>query len=139
MHFVRSLLPLLLSTFTADCLTEETQLLCKQNAISVGRAVERDLLVNLLESRLREAGVQCRTHCQIALLQCDYFEFREVCRLTLVLNQIQEGFSTFRCGCFKLKKRPNISLSGKWYNGLMTFVTEGKALHSFYFKFLSLS
>ncbi len=132
MHPVQVLLQHILSTLTADGLSEETELPCKQNAISAGRAVERDLLVNLIESRLRgkftnvcEAGLQCKSHCQVASFQSDFFEFREVYRLTFVVKQIQEGFFTFRCACFKLKKTPNISLLGKWYIGLMT---EGKTL-----------
>ncbi len=87
MHLVRLLLPFLPFLLTAEDLSEETQLLCKQNAIYAGRAVERDLLVNLVEGRLRdkftsicEAGVQCKRHCQVASFRSDFFEFREVCR-----------------------------------------------------------
>ncbi len=136
MHPAQLLLPLLLSTLTADGLSEETELPCKQTAISAGRVVERDLLVNLIESRLRgkftnvcEAGLQCKRHCQVASVQSDFFEFREVYRLTLVVKPIQEGFFTFRCDCFKLKRTPNISLLGKWYSGLMSVVTDGKTLY----------
>ncbi len=91
MRPARLLVPLLLSTLTTNGLTEETELLCKQNAISAGRAVERDLLITMSEDNLRgtfsticDAGLQCKRHCQVASLQSDYFEFREVCRLTLV-------------------------------------------------------
>ncbi len=69
MPLLRLLLPLLLSTLNTDGLSEETQLLCKRNAISVGRAVERDLLVNLLESRLR-VHLRGRFAMQDALSNC---------------------------------------------------------------------
>ncbi len=81
MHFVRLLLPFFLFLLAAEGLSEETQLLCKQNAIYAGRSVERDIFVNLNKSRLRDklAGVQCKRLCQDASLQSDFLEFREVC------------------------------------------------------------
>ncbi len=134
MHPVQVLLSLLLSTLTAYGLSEETELPCKQNAISADRAVERDILVNLIETRLGgkftnvcEAGLQCKRHCQVGSFKVTFFMFREVRRLTFVVTQIQEGLFTFKCDCFKLKKTPNISLLGKWYSGLMTVVTERRS------------
>ncbi len=60
------------------------QLLCKKNAISSGRKVERYILVNRSVSRLRgkftnicEAGLQCKMHCQGVSLQSEFFEFKE--------------------------------------------------------------
>ncbi len=54
MNPIRLLVPFLLFILTADGLSEETQLLCKQDAIYAGRAVERDRLVNLVAGRLRD-------------------------------------------------------------------------------------
>ncbi len=31
--------------------------------------------------------------------------------------------------CQDAKRRPNINLTGKWYNGFMSVISEGKALH----------
>ncbi len=79
-------LQLLALSVTAYGLTDDAALICKENGISTGRAVEQDFveLVNVRLIRnsflnICDVGVACKEHCETNHPKSMFMEYMEVC------------------------------------------------------------
>ncbi len=83
---MNAVLHLLVILVTVYGLTDDAALICKENGISTGRAVERDFLELVNERLIRDSflsicdvRIACKEHCETNHPKSMFMEYMEVC------------------------------------------------------------
>ncbi len=83
---MNAVLHLLVILVTVYGFTDDAALICKENGISTGQAVDRDYLEQVNERLIRDSflsicdvGVACKVHCETNHPKSLFMEYMEVC------------------------------------------------------------